>query len=96
MKHRVNEGPFPMRVTKTARMWLMENGPLSLRDLLVAAPERADGAAQVVLDEQQLRDMWFAMDEMLDEMLERRYTPGVNSATGMQRKTESFKPSLPW
>lgn len=93
---RVCEGPFPIRVTKTARLWLAENGPQELADIIAAAPLRGDEAAQVLLNHNQLRDLWQLMDKMLDEMLLRRYTPGVNSATGMQRKAESFIPSLPW
>lgn len=93
---RVCDGPFPMRITKTAKIWLESHGTKELVNIIAAAPARSDEAVQVVLNHHQLRELWWLMDAMLDEMLERRYTPGVNSATGMQRKAESYIPSLPW
>lgn len=89
-------GEFPIRVTKTARKWLEKNGSSEVIDVIGAAPPRGDGAAQLLLNKRQLRELWNLMDEMLEEMQEKRYTPGVNSATGMQRKAERFMPGLPW
>lgn len=90
------DGEFSIRVTKTARKWLEKNGSGEIIDLLQAAQIRQDGAAPLFLNKRQLRELWHLMDEMLDEMQEARYTPGVNSATGMQRKAERFMPGLPW
>lgn len=95
-KHRVSEGPFPVRVTKTALEWLMKNGPQSLRDLFAPLPVRADGAIQLILDSEQLRELWWAMDVMLEEQLGANYRPGINSAVGMQRKIEAHMPGVPW
>ena len=90
------EQVYSLRITKTAKLWLLEQGYDEICELINAAPPRADEAAQVTMTAEQLREMWYAMDRMLDEMYERKYTPGVNSAVGMQRKAESFLPGLPW
>ena len=87
---------YPLRITKTVRLWLLDNGCAEFQQLLARAPHRSDEAAQVILTAEQLRKLWWHMDTMLDQMLERRYTPGCNAAVGMQRKAEAFIPTLPW
>ena len=82
-----------IRVTKKALEYLEScQHPLAAqwRD----KERRSDGALDIALTREELRELWFAMDTCIEVAGKSR--PQVNSAIGMMRKIERVLPGAPW